>query len=217
MRVCVVGSGPAGFYVAERLLKYSPSIHINMVEERYSPFGLIRFGVAPDHPEVKNCTQKFSKILQNDHVRFFGGLRVGCDISLDFLHKTHDILVLCTGIAKSKDLKIPGSKLENVFTSEQFVGWYNNDPNMVTTRINLSQVNDAVIIGNGNVSLDVARLLLKSASELKSTNISRNALIALENSSLENLTICARRGLLQVNILCRFFSFLLFYFRHHFQ
>lgn len=198
MRICVIGTGPAGFYLTERLLKTVPSAKINLVESRYSPFGLIRFGVAPDHPEVKNCIHKFVKILKQENVRFFGGLRVGSDISLNFLKETNDVLVFCTGMERARQLKIPGQQFENVLSSEQFVGWYNNDPSIMSRKLDLSNVNDALIIGNGNVALDVARILLKSSDELEPTDISRNALHALRNSSIKNLQICARRGLEQV-------------------
>jgi adrenodoxin-NADP+ reductase len=182
-------------------LKSIPSAKISLVESRYSPFGLIRFGVAPDHPEVKNCIHKFSKILQQENVRFFGGLKAGYDVSLNMLKETNDVMVFCTGMEDARQLKIPGIQFENVLSSHQFVGWYNNDPSIVSRKFDLSKVNDALIIGNGNVALDVARILLKSPDELKLTDISKNALHSLQHSSIKNLRICARRGLEQVLIL----------------
>lgn len=195
-QVCIVGSGPAGFYTAQQILKH-PSTVVDLYEKLPVPFGLVRFGVAPDHPEVKNVINTFTKTALNERFNFFGNVNIGKDISLKDLRNAYHAVVLCYGAENDLLLGIPGENTPNVISSRRFVGWYNGFPNDCDLSINLN-CDTAVVIGQGNVALDVARILLMPIEILKKTDITENALNALSKNKIKRIILVGRRGPLQV-------------------
>ncbi|XP_027846285.2 NADPH:adrenodoxin oxidoreductase, mitochondrial isoform X3 [Aphis gossypii] len=175
--VGIVGAGPAGFYCAQQLLKKIPGCQIDIYEKLPVPFGLVRYGVAPDHPEVKNVINTFTKTASNENVRFIGNVSLGCDISLAQLKHSYNAVVLAYGADEDKKLSIPGENLSNVVSATKFIGWYN---------------------GQGNVALDVARILLTPVDELRKTDITEYSLETLTQSKVKKITLIGRRGPLQV-------------------
>ncbi|AQZ11006.1 ARH1 (YDR376W) [Zygosaccharomyces parabailii] len=209
-RVSIVGSGPSGFYAAHRLLnKSTEPIHVTLWEKLPVPFGLSRYGVAPDHPEVKNCegtfeqcAEKFSQPGQTCTFSFVGGVDVGRQVPLAEMLDKEDAVILAYGCQSSRQLHIPGEDATGVFSSRDFVNWYNGHPDFATspefTEFNWSKVRKVGIIGNGNVALDLARVLLTShVDELwAGTDISPIALECLQRAHVEEVKIIARRDFL---------------------
>ncbi len=190
----IVGSGPAGFYTAEALAKaYGDGSAIDIIDRLPVPYGLIRFGVAPDHQSIKAVAKRYDQVADTDHVRFVGNVAIGDSVSVDELVGLYDAVILATGAPNDRALGIEGEGLANVFGSAAFVGWYNGHPDFA----GLAPVLDgkhAVVIGNGNVALDVARILSKSEAEFTGSDIVGHALDALRRSTIETITILGRRG-----------------------
>lgn len=195
-RFAVVGSGPSGFYAAEAILKNMPSARVDIFEKLPTPFGLVRYGVAPDHPRIKSVTTSFERIAENAHVRFFGNVNIGQDISVNELKSLYHSVVYATGGSKSRPLTIPGADLNNIFGSSDFVGWYNGHPDHQSLAPDLSP-RHAVIIGIGNVALDIARILILPEDELAKTDIADQSLLALQHSQINEVCLLARRGPVQ--------------------
>ncbi|CAH1739043.1 unnamed protein product [Aphis gossypii] len=195
--VGIVGAGPAGFYCAQQLLKKIPGCQIDIYEKLPVPFGLVRYGVAPDHPEVKNVVNTFTKTASNENVRFIGNVSLGCDISLAQLKHSYNAVVLAYGADEDKKLSIPGENLSNVVSATKFIGWYNGLPADKNIKVDLD-VEHAVIVGQGNVALDVARILLTPVDELRKTDITEYSLETLTQSKVKKITLIGRRGPLQV-------------------
>ncbi|XP_071645176.1 NADPH:adrenodoxin oxidoreductase, mitochondrial-like isoform X2 [Temnothorax longispinosus] len=195
-QVCIVGAGPAGFYAAQRLLKDSSTVKIDILDKLPIPFGLIRYGVAPDHPEVKNVLNTFHKIATNPRVEFIGNVKVGTDVTIKDLRENYDAVLLAYGAQFDRLLNVPGENLNNVISARNFVGWYNGTPEDKNLKINLD-VEEAVIIGQGNVAIDVARILLTPVDKLKGTDITSYALEALCRSKVRRVSMVGRRGPLQ--------------------
>jgi len=195
--VCVVGSGPAGFALAQTLLKNNDLVQVDMFEKLPVPFGLIRYGVSPDHQDVKNCINGYSKTAESSRFSFYGNVNVGTDVTVENLLSAYHAVVLCHGSQGERNLRIPGSHLSNIFTSNQFVGWYNGHPEYQNINPDLSGRN-AIMIGVGNVALDCARMLLKPVGDLHETDITSASLNSLSNSTIDNVHIVGRRGLLQM-------------------
>ncbi len=191
-RVCIIGSGPAGCYVAEHLLKLLPNARIDVLEKLPVPFGLIRYGVAPDHQSTKGAARVLDRTLSRDRVRFFGNVEVGRNITLNELRGMYHVVVLATGAPRDRKLGVPGEDLPNVIGSGAFVGWYNGHPSRITPE--LRDVRSAVIIGNGNVALDVARILAKHGDELKGSDLTPDVLAALRSQPITDIHIVGRRG-----------------------
>uniref|UniRef100_A0A8C2CII0 NADPH:adrenodoxin oxidoreductase, mitochondrial n=1 Tax=Cyprinus carpio TaxID=7962 RepID=A0A8C2CII0_CYPCA len=158
-RVCIVGGGPAGFYTAQQLLKARQDAAVDVYERLPVPFGLVRFGVAPDHPEVKNVINTFTQTAQHERCSFHGNVNVGKDVTIDELRQAYHAVVLSYGAEGNRSMGIPGEDLPGVFSAKDFVGWYNGLPSNKELRPDLS-CETAVILGQGNVALDVARILL---------------------------------------------------------
>ncbi|XP_046450928.1 NADPH:adrenodoxin oxidoreductase, mitochondrial-like isoform X2 [Daphnia pulex] len=196
-KVCIVGSGPAGFYTAQHLLKNCPTLEIDMFEKLPVPFGLVRYGVAPDHPDVKNVINTFTAIAKSGRLQFVGNVTVGKDVTLNDLRNAYDVVVLAYGAAQDRWLGISGENLCNVVSARKFVGWYNGLPEESHLKFDLD-AETAVIIGQGNVALDIARILLTPIDMLKKTDIAQHALEALSQSKIKNVKIVGRRGPLQV-------------------
>lgn len=197
IRVCVVGSGPAGFYLTQNLLKFREKfpLTVDIIEKAPVPFGLVRYGVAPDHPEVKNVIHTFTRIGEDKDVRFIGNIDIGKSIRLEELNKFYHIVVLAYGASTERRLNIPGEEnFENVFSAKDFVGWYNGVPSNAKLNPKLETTDRALIIGMGNVAIDCARILLSPIDQLAKTDITESALEQLRKSRIRNVTIVARRG-----------------------
>lgn len=199
MRACIIGSGPAGFYSAYRLLSNLPDCTIDIFEALPVPYGLARFGVAPDHPEVKNVTHKFDEVASSPRVKFYGNVKIGQDISLRKLEQAYDCILFAHGASLNRNLGIPGEDLPGVLSARSFVGWYNGLPEAVALQPRLDECETAVIIGQGNVALDIARTLLSSVDELRNTDIADYALDQLSRSRVKRVNIIGRRGPLEAS------------------
>jgi adrenodoxin-NADP+ reductase len=189
-------------------LKHGPStLKIDIFEKLPVPYGLVRYGVAPDHPEVKNVIHKFDSVLAHDKVRFFGGIGLGTteethvSLNVHQLQKAYNAVVLAYGASKDKALRIPGeAETRNVFSSLAFVGWYNSHPEYIHLQPDLSS-ESAAIIGQGNVALDVARILLAPVGMLEQTDMAEHALHLLRHrNKVKHVHVIGRRGPLQVLI-----------------
>uniref|UniRef100_A0A673VLD8 NADPH:adrenodoxin oxidoreductase, mitochondrial n=1 Tax=Suricata suricatta TaxID=37032 RepID=A0A673VLD8_SURSU len=196
-QICVVGSGPAGFYTAQHLLKHHPQAHVDIYEKQLVPFGLVRFGVAPDHPEVKNVINTFTQTARSARCAFRGNVVVGRDVAVPELQTAYHAVVLSYGAEDHRALEIPGEELPGVFSARAFVGWYNGLPENRELAPDLS-CDTAVILGQGNVALDVARILLTPPEHLEKTDITEAALGVLRQSQVKTVWIVGRRGPLQV-------------------
>ena len=194
LRVAIVGSGPAGFYVAEHLLKQTDvQVRIDMFDRLPTPFGLVRFGVAPDHPKIKSVTRVFDKIARNPAFRFYGNVEVGKDVTLAELEAHYHQVCFATGAQTDRQMGIPGEDLPRSHAATEFVAWYNGHPDYRECQFDLSAERVAVV-GVGNVAVDVARILSKTADELAKTDIAAHALEALRKSQVREVTMLGRRG-----------------------
>ena len=194
----VVGSGPAGFYTAEALAKaYGSEARIDILDRYPVPYGLIRFGVAPDHQSLKAVSKRYEKVAETDGVGFIGNVCVGADVSVEELMEHYDAVILAIGAPHDRKLGIPGEDLPGVIGSAQFVGWYNGHPDFADLGPPLDGTH-AAIIGNGNVALDCARILSKTRAEFDGSDIVGHALDALDNSAIKTITVLGRRGPLQI-------------------
>lgn len=192
--IAIVGSGPAGYYTAEAATKrWGEEVHVDVFDSLPVPYGLIRTGVAPDHQSIKGVSRRYEKTALSDNVRFVGNVMVGRDIAIAELQELYDAVILATGAPNDRKLGIDGEDLGNVFGSAAFVGWYNGHPQFAQLSPDLSGKN-AVVIGMGNVALDVARILSKTEAEFAGSDIVAHALEALGQSRLETITILGRRG-----------------------
>ncbi len=196
LRAAIIGSGPSGFYAAEALLKADIAVEIDMFDRLPTPFGLVRGGVAPDHPKIKNVTRVFEKIATRDNFQFFGNVTLGRDISIDELRNFHDAVIISCGAETDRRLNIPGEDLPGSHTATEFVGWYNGHPDFRDRAFDLSQ-EVAVVIGQGNVAMDVTRILAKSVDELRHTDMAEHALDALAESQVREIHLVGRRGPVQ--------------------
>jgi len=192
--VAIIGSGPAGYYTAEACVKlFGDDVRIDILDALPVPYGLIRFGVAPDHQSIKAVSRRYEAIALGHNVRFVGNVRVGKDIGMDDLRGLYDAVVLATGAPHDRPLDIPGADLPGVIGSAAFVGWYNGHPDHAALAPALD-AQDVAIIGNGNVALDVARILSKTRDEFEGSDIVSDALDALTTSAVRRITIVGRRG-----------------------
>ncbi len=190
----VIGSGPAGFYTAEALAKaYGDDARIDIIDKLPVPYGLIRFGVAPDHQSIKAVSRRYDKVAEGGTVRFLGNVAVGEAVSIDELKQLYDGVILATGAPNDRKLGITGEDLPGVVGSAAFVGWYNGHPEF-TGLDPLLDGAAAAVIGNGNVALDVARILAKTRAEFAGSDIVAHALDSLDASGIRTITIVGRRG-----------------------
>jgi ferredoxin--NADP+ reductase len=193
LRVAVVGSGPAGFYAAGALLDAEPPIEVDMIERLPTPWGLVRLGVAPDHPKLKSVSRAFERIAIKPGFRFFGNVEVGRDVSHVELLRVYDAVIYAFGAQTDKRLGIPGEDLAGSWSATEFVAWYNGHPDYQELEFDLN-VDRAVVIGNGNVALDVARMLALTPEELAPTDTTEPAMEAIGESTLREILIVGRRG-----------------------
>ena len=196
--IAIIGSGPAGYYTAEAAQKHfakddHEDVRVDIFDMLPVPYGLIRFGVAPDHQSIKGVSRRYEKVALTDNVRFVGNVCIGKDITIPELQELYDAVVLATGAPNDKQMGIAGEDKANVFGSAAFVGWYNGHPEFAELAPDLSGKN-AVVIGMGNVALDVARILSKTEEEFAGADIVAHALDALREANPETITIVGRRG-----------------------
>src|SRR6186997_1916180 len=186
LRVAVDGSGPAGFYAAGALLDSDIPIEVDMIERLPTPWGLVRLGVAPDHPKLKTVSRAFERIAAKPGYRFIGNVEVGRDLTHDDLTSLYDAVVYAVGAQTDKRLGIPGEDLPGSWSATEFVAWYNGHPDYRDLEFDLS-AERAVVIGNGNVAADVTRILTLSGAELERTDIADHALAALRESAIREV------------------------------
>ena len=193
LKVAIVGAGPSGFYAADALITSELKVEVNLIEKLCAPYGLVRTGVAPDHPLIKKSIEKFAVMAEPEEFNYFGNVAVGKDITVDQLKESHHAVIITMGAETDRKLGIPGEDLKGSHTATEFVAWYNGHPEYREREFDLSH-ETAVIIGQGNVAADVARILSKTVDELKCTDISQHALDVLEGSKVKNIYVVGRRG-----------------------
>ena len=195
-KIAIVGAGPAGYFTAQALQKAQTEelvFAIDMIERLPTPWGLVRSGVAPDHPKIKTVSKVFEKIAKEPKFRLFANVELGKDVSLKDLRDQYDAVVLSTGASKGRKLGIPGEDLANSLSTADFVPWYNAHPDYINVEVDLSS-DTAVVIGAGNVAMDVARILAIDPTELDPTDVAEHALLKLKESNIRTVIICGRRG-----------------------
>jgi ferredoxin--NADP+ reductase len=192
--VAIVGSGPAGFYAAEHLLKRDDvAVTVDMFDRLPTPFGLVRAGVAPDHPKIKSVIRMYEKTAARDGFQFFGNVEIGADVSVAELEERYHAVISAYGTAVDRQLGIPGEDLPGSHSATEFVNWYNAHPDFADHDFDLS-VRRAVVIGNGNVAADVARMLALPHGELKITDTADHAISKLAGSGVDEIVVLGRRG-----------------------
>ena len=192
--IAIIGSGPAGYYAAEAAQKrWGDEARVDIFDRLPVPYGLIRSGVAPDHQSIKAVSRRYENTALSDNVRFVGNVTVGSEVAIEELRSLYDAVVLATGAPHDRPLGLPGEELGNVFGSAAFVGWYNGHPQFADLAPDLSG-ETAVVIGMGNVALDVARILAKTRAEFDGSDIVAHALDALDRSKIGKVVILGRRG-----------------------
>jgi ferredoxin--NADP+ reductase len=197
LRIAIVGSGPAGFYAAGQLLaSANPVVTVDIFDRLMTPWGLVRFGVAPDHPKIKSVTRVFERTAQMPGFRFHGNVEVGADVSHDDLAAAYHAVLYAVGTPGDRKLGIDGEDLPGSESATEFVAWYNGHPDYAERDFDLS-CRRAVVVGNGNVALDVARILALSVDELSTTDIADHAIELLRESEVEEIVVLGRRGPVQ--------------------
>ena len=195
-KIAIVGAGPAGYFAAQALQNLASdklSFSIDMIERLPTPWGLVRSGVAPDHPKIKSVSKVFEKIATTPGFRLFANVELGTDLTIEQLRESYDAVVVATGSPKGKKLGIPGEDLPGSLSAATFVPWYNAHPDFKDESIDFSS-HTAVVIGAGNVAMDVARILALEPSELDPTDTADHAIDALKKSEIRTVILSARRG-----------------------
>ena len=195
-KIAIVGAGPAGYFTAQAFQKAQNdelTFSIDMIERLPTPWGLVRSGVAPDHPKIKAVSKIFEKIAKVDRFRLFANVELGKDISLKELRENYDAVILATGSSTGRRLEIKGEDLPNCISAADFVPWYNAHPDFTDVKVDLD-TDTAVVIGAGNVAMDVARMLAQDPSVLDPTDIAEHALKVFKSSKIKKVIICGRRG-----------------------
>jgi ferredoxin--NADP+ reductase len=190
-RVAVIGAGPSGFYASAQLL--DAGFDVDLIDLLPTPFGLVRAGVAPDHPKIKSVTRMYEKTARREGFRFFGGIELGSDISAEELRERYHAILYAVGTADDNRLGIPGEDRPGSYPATRFVAWYNGHPHFCDERFDLS-ARRAVVVGNGNVAVDVARMLLVTPDELATTDTADHALEGLAASGVQEVVLLGRRG-----------------------
>jgi len=194
LRVAIVGSGPAGFYTAEHILRHEGThAEVDMFDRLPTPYGLVRFGVAPDHPKIKSVIRVYEKTAARPEFRFFGNVEVGIDISVEELRERYHAVVFAYGTATDRHLGIPGEELPGSHPATEFVNWYNAHPDFADREFDLS-CERVVVIGNGNVAADVARMLALTEDELRETDTADHAIEAFSGAGVKEILVLGRRG-----------------------
>ncbi|WP_163509383.1 FAD-dependent oxidoreductase [Fodinicola acaciae] len=192
LRVAVIGAGPAGIYAADALTSSDLPVTVDVYDKLPAPYGLVRYGVAPDHPKIQSISEKLRLILERDEVRFFGNVAIGDDLTLDDVRRHYDAVLFSTGIPGHRDLGVPGDNLPSCQAAADFVSWYNGHPDALPARPLESE--RVAVIGAGNVALDVARMLVTHADDLASTDVPDDVLAALRTNKVTDVYVVGRRG-----------------------
>ncbi|MEU5311307.1 FAD-dependent oxidoreductase [Streptomyces sp. NPDC021562] len=195
LRVAVVGSGPSGCYTAQNLVQLDSTVRVDVLDRLPCPFGLVRYGVAPDHEKIKSLQGNLRTVLEHERVRFLGGVRVGGPggVPVERLRELYHAVVYCVGAATDRRLGIPGEDLPGSWSATEFVSWYSAHPDAVDAGF-VRDARSAVVIGVGNVAVDVARMLARGAAELSPTDMPQAALTALTRSRIREVHVVGRRG-----------------------
>lgn len=193
LKVAVVGGGPSGFYAAEALLAAERPVEVDLIERLPTPYGLVRFGVAPDHPKLKSVCGTFATIAAHERFEFFGNVDVGRDIKTSELLQLYDAVLFAHGASSDRNLDIPGEDLLGSHSATEFVAWYNGHPDFRDREFDLN-TKHAIVVGQGNVAVDVCRILAKTADELRGTDICKHALEVLAESRITDIHLIGRRG-----------------------
>lgn len=193
LRIAIVGCGPSGFYAAEALTRGDIKTQVDMFDRLPAPYGLVRYGVAPDHAKIKSVIKVYEKTIAKENISFIGNVAVGKDLGVAELKKYYDVILFTCGAETDRKLAIPGIEFAGSHTATEFVAWYNGRPEYRERKFDLSG-EVAVIIGQGNVAMDVSRILCKSVEELKATDIAQHALEALAKSNIKEVHMIGRRG-----------------------
>jgi len=194
LRVAIIGSGPSAFYAAEALFKSGRCVRVDMFDRLPTPYGLVRGGVAPDHQKIKTVTKLYTKIADDPGFRFFGNVKLGRDLQVEDLTERYDQVVYAVGNESDRKMSVAGEGLDGVHSATSFVGWYNGHPDYRDLQFDLGSTTRAVVVGNGNVAIDVARILVRDPDELADTDIADHALEALRASRVREVVLLGRRG-----------------------
>jgi ferredoxin/flavodoxin---NADP+ reductase len=195
LRVAIIGAGPSGFYAAEQILKDPETeAQVDLFDRLPTPYGLVRGGVAPDHPKIKSVTRVYERTASKEGFRFFGNVEIGRDLTVDDLERHYHAIMYTFGAEADRELGIPGEDLPGSHAATAFVGWYNAHPDYADRDFRLDQVRRAVVIGNGNVAMDVARILALDDAELRRTDIADHSIEVLDASAIEEIVVLGRRG-----------------------
>ena len=195
LRVAVIGSGPSGFYAIAALFKAEGiEADVDLFDRLPTPFGLVRGGVAPDHQKIKNVIRVYNRTAQHERFRFFGNVELGRDISVDDLRRHYDHIVYATGNESDRKMGIPGEDLPGVHSATEFVGWFNGHPDFQDRSFDLATARRVAVVGNGNVAMDVTRVLVRHPDELAPTDITAESLAVLRESNVEEVVLLGRRG-----------------------
>lgn len=195
LRVAIIGAGPSGFYASAQILR-DDDLHarVDLFDRLPTPYGLVRGGVAPDHPKIKSVIRVYQRTAKKDGFRFFGNVDIGRDLTVGDLERHYHAIIYTFGAEADRELGIPGEDLPGSHAATAFVGWYNAHPDYAHREFHLDRVKRAVVIGNGNVALDVARMLALDDARLRKTDVADHAISLLEESSIEEIVILGRRG-----------------------
>ena len=195
LRVAIIGAGPSGFYAADQIIKDPETqAQVDLFDRLPTPYGLVRGGVAPDHPKIKSVTRVYERTAAKEGFRFFGNVEVGRDLGVEDFEKHYHAVIYTFGAEADRELGIPGEDLPGSHAATAFVGWYNAHPDYADRDFKLDEAKRAVVIGNGNVALDVARMLALDDAELRKTDIADHAIELLDASGIEEIVVLGRRG-----------------------
>ncbi len=197
LRVAIVGAGPSGFFSAAALLASESTVRVDLFERVPTPFGLVRFGVAPDHARIKRVRKAYDRSLAHSHVRYFGNSDVGRDVSIEHLTDLYDAVLISIGASSDRKLGIPGEELAGSWSATEFVGWYNGHPDFQDRDFALSTLRQVVVVGVGNVAVDVARILVRDPDELHPTDMTSHSVDRLRSAPIEGVVMLGRRGAAQ--------------------
>ncbi len=193
LRIAVIGAGPSGFFAADALLKKQPHVSIDIFDRLPTPYGLVRYGVAPDHQKIKSVTRLYQKTCEDPRIRFYGNVDFGSDLTRDDARHFYDAILYAVGASSDRSLGIPGEDLAGSLSATEFVAWYNGHPDYTELDPPLD-AKQVVVVGMGNVAVDVTRILAKSVDDLRTTDITNHALARLEHSAVEDIYMLGRRG-----------------------
>lgn len=195
LRVAIIGAGPSGYYAAGALIAQKDvNVSVDIFDRLPTPFGLVRYGVAPDHDKIKSVIRVYEKISSDPRVRFFGNVAFGADLLHDDVRQHFDQIIYAYGSSSDRKLGIPGEELRGAYSATEFVGWYNSHPDYVDLSFDVATAQNAVVVGNGNVAMDVVRMLATPAAELATTDIADHALTVLRQSAIQKIYMLGRRG-----------------------